>query len=96
MVFWTFSDTVWVWMDPKEAMPTIKPITTLIKILAILPSNISVYDINGRQIDNLVNHYHAPGIYMTRFAANNISSGIYFVTLKHKNGIQTQKIVYTK
>tara|TARA_B100001250_G_scaffold73117_1_gene59662 strand:- start:299 stop:1042 length:744 start_codon:yes stop_codon:yes gene_type:complete len=58
--------------------------------------NISVYDINGRQIDNLVNHYHAPGSYMTRFSANNISSGIYFVTLKHKNGIQTQKIIYTK
>ena len=58
--------------------------------------NISVYDINGRQIDNLVNHYHAPGSYMTKFSANNISSGIYFVTLKHKDGIQTQKIVYTK
>ena len=58
--------------------------------------NISVYDIRGRQIDNLVNHYHAPGNYMTSFYGNNISSGIYFVTLKHKDGMQTQKIVYTK
>ena len=58
--------------------------------------NISVYDINGRQIDNLVNHYHAPGSYMTKFSASNISSGIYFVALKYNNGIQTQKIVYTK
>ena len=58
--------------------------------------NISVYDINGRQIDNLVNHYHAPGNYMTKFSANNISSGIYFVALKYKDGIQTQKIVFTK
>ena len=58
--------------------------------------NISVYDINGRQIDNLVNRYHNPGNYMARFSANNISSGIYFVTLKYKNGMQTQKIVYTK
>lgn len=58
--------------------------------------NISVYDIRGRQIDNLVNHYHAPGNYMTSFSGNNISSGIYFVTLKHKDDMQTQKIVYTK
>ena len=58
--------------------------------------NISIYDIKGRQIDYLVNHYHPPGNYMTRFSANNISSGIYFITLKHNNGIQTQKIVYTK
>ena len=58
--------------------------------------NISVYDIKGRQIDNLVNHYHTSGNYMTSFSGNNISSGIYFVTLKHKDGIQTQKIVYTK
>ena len=58
--------------------------------------NISVYDIKGRQIDNLVNHYHTSGNYMTSFSGNNISSGIYFVTLKHKDGMQTQKIVYTK
>ena len=58
--------------------------------------NISVYDIKGRQIDNLVNHYHTSGNYMTSFSGNNISSGIYFVTLKYKNSIQTQKIVYTK
>ncbi len=58
--------------------------------------NISIYDIKGRKIDNLVNHYHAPGNYLTRFSANNISSGIYFIALKHKDGIQTQKIVYTK
>tara|TARA_B100001113_G_scaffold340135_1_gene324050 strand:- start:278 stop:1198 length:921 start_codon:yes stop_codon:yes gene_type:complete len=58
--------------------------------------HISVYNIKGRQIENLVSHYHAPGNYMTSFYGNNISSGIYFVTLKHKDGIQTQKIVYTK
>jgi hypothetical protein len=58
--------------------------------------NISVYDIKGRQIDNLVNHYQPPGNYMTRFSAKNIPSGIYFITLKHKDGVQTQKIVYTK
>ena len=58
--------------------------------------NISVYDIKGRQIDNLISHYHAAGNYMTSFSSNNISSGIYFVTLKNKDGIQTQKIVYTK
>jgi len=58
--------------------------------------NISVYDIKGRHIDNIVNHYHARGNYIARFSANNISSGIYFIALKFKDGIQTQKIVYTK
>ena len=58
--------------------------------------NISVYDIKGRQIDNLVNQYHTPGNYLTSFSGNNISSGIYLITIQYRDGIQTQKIVYTK
>ena len=59
--------------------------------------SISIFDLKGRQIQTLVNHYHAPGNYLTNFAVkNNISSGIYFVLLQNKDGIQTQKIVLTK
>ena len=59
--------------------------------------NISIFDLNGRQIQTLVNYYHNPGDYLTTFSIkNDMSSGIYFVLLQSKSGIQTQKIVLTK
>ena len=58
---------------------------------------ISIFDLKGRQIQTtLVNHYHAPGNYLRKFSAKDISSGIYFVVLQNKDGIQTQKIILTK
>jgi hypothetical protein len=57
---------------------------------------ISVFDIKGKQIHNMVNEYHKPGHYITKFLAHNISSGIYFVVLKNKEGVQTKKIIFTK
>ena len=44
----------------------------------------------------IVNKYHDPGDYITKFSAQNIPSGIYFVALKNIDGIQTQKIILTK
>jgi len=59
--------------------------------------SISIFDLKGRQIQTLVNHYHTPGNYLTKFSIkNDMSSGIYFVLLQSKSGIQTQKIVLTK
>ena len=58
--------------------------------------DISVFDIKGRQIHSIVNNYHAPGNYIRNFSVKNLSSGIYFITLKNKDGIQTQKIILTK
>jgi len=57
---------------------------------------ISVFDIKGKQIHSMVNKYHNPGDYITKFSAHNIPSGIYFVVLKNIDGIQTQKIILTK
>jgi hypothetical protein len=57
---------------------------------------ISVFDIKGKQIHGMVNKYHNPGDYITKFLAHNIPSGIYFVVLKNIEGIQTQKIILTK
>ena len=57
---------------------------------------ISVFDIKGGEIHSMVNKYHNPGDYITKFSAHNISSGIYFVVLKNIDGIQTQKIILTK
>ena len=57
---------------------------------------ISIFDIKGRKIHSMVNKYHNPGVYITKFSAQNIPSGIYFVVLKNIDGIQTQKIILTK
>ena len=58
--------------------------------------NISVFDLNGRLIHTLVNDYHSPGNYIRNFSGHNLSSGIYFISLKNNNRIQTNKIMLTK
>ena len=58
--------------------------------------NISVFDINGRLINTLVNDYHSPGNYIRNFSGHNLSSGIYFISLNNNNRIQTKKIMLTK
>ena len=58
--------------------------------------NISIFDLNGRLIHTLVNDYHSPGKYKRNFYGNNLSSGIYFISLNNNDRIQTQKIILTK
>ena len=58
--------------------------------------NISIFDLKGRLIHTLVNDYHSKGKYKRNFSGNNLSSGIYFISLNNNNRIQTQKIILTK
>lgn len=58
--------------------------------------NISVYDISGRQVVNLVNETMKPGFY--EFDANvmNYSSGIYFLRMNSNDFSSTKKLIITR
>jgi hypothetical protein len=57
---------------------------------------LSVFDVNGKKITNLVNSFQFKGNYSISFNASdfNISSGIYFYRIKAGNLSKTQKMIY--
>ncbi|MBK7106950.1 MAG: T9SS type A sorting domain-containing protein [Ignavibacteriae bacterium] len=58
---------------------------------------LSVYDILGNKIAELVNEYKFAGSYKTEFNAKNLTSGIYFYKLKTSNGYSvTKKFLFLK
>ena len=57
---------------------------------------ISIFDINGKLIQNISNQYFESGNHYVKFSSKKLSSGIYFIMLNHKNGIETQKITFLK
>jgi len=63
--------------------------------------NLSVYDISGKLVKNLVSHYHTSGTYTVQWGGRNrnnnaVSSGVYFYCSKAGNDVVTMKIVYIK
>ncbi|MBI5403217.1 MAG: T9SS type A sorting domain-containing protein [Ignavibacteriae bacterium] len=58
--------------------------------------SLRVYDITGKEIINLVNEKLQTGTYSYDFNATNLSSGIYFYTLKSDNFVSTKKMVLVK
>ena len=58
--------------------------------------NISIFNINGKLVKNLFKGYFSPGKHSVKFSDGNLTSGIYFLTLHHKNGYETQKITLIK
>lgn len=52
---------------------------------------ISIYNINGQKIDDLVNCQHQSGYYKIKFDATNYSSGIYFYQIKTEDFRQVKK-----
>ena len=57
---------------------------------------IKVYDMLGREIKTLVNEEKTAGNYSVSFNAENLSSGIYFYTIKADAFVQTKKMVLLK
>lgn len=63
--------------------------------------NLKIYDINGREVANLVNNEtQTAGYYTVAFAAQNFSSGVYFFRMisqgNEKNFVMTKKMVLLK
>lgn len=57
---------------------------------------LSVYDINGKHVCELVNGYNTAGTYIIDFHAESFSSGIYLFTLKTAEFSDTKKMILIK
>jgi photosystem II stability/assembly factor-like uncharacterized protein len=56
----------------------------------------TVYDINGREISELVNQVMTPGSYKVDFVGSSLSSGIYYYTMTSGDFIETKKMMLVK
>jgi len=54
---------------------------------------LKVYDLLGREVATLVNEQLSPGIHERRFEPEDLTSGVYFYTLKSGSNIQTRKLI---
>tara|TARA_Y100001960_G_C14432875_1_gene708702 strand:- start:57 stop:803 length:747 start_codon:yes stop_codon:yes gene_type:complete len=59
-------------------------------------ANISVYDLQGRVIKELVNEYKDQGNYEIVWNAINIPSGVYFIQMNINSFVSTQKVMLVK
>ncbi|HEY5124096.1 MAG TPA: T9SS type A sorting domain-containing protein, partial [Ignavibacteria bacterium] len=57
---------------------------------------LSIYDILGRKIEDLVNEKLNPGSYEVIFDGSNLPSGVYFYQLRAGEYIETRKMVLLK
>lgn len=58
--------------------------------------NMTVYDINGQAVSQVVNGYYGAGNYTVDFDASKLSSGIYFYTIKSNEFAETKKMILVK
>lgn len=58
--------------------------------------NISVYNMNGQMVKELVNGFKTAGEYKIEFDGTNLASGVYFYTLKNGNFTDTKKLILVK
>jgi N-acetyl-anhydromuramyl-L-alanine amidase AmpD/methionine-rich copper-binding protein CopC len=63
---------------------------------SVLPTRLSVYDILGREVAQLVNETLQAGTYTIEWNARNIPSGVYFYTLRAGNFSQSKKLLLSK
>ncbi len=66
------------------------------KIADIGNVSLMVYDINGKEVEILINKQMLPGNYEVAFDASELSSGIYFYELASGEFIQTKKMLLVK
>jgi hypothetical protein len=62
------------------------------------PDNVimKIFDINGKEVQTLVNDFQTPGYYSVVFNAGNLSSGIYFYSLKAGKFYSTKRMLLLK
>ncbi len=82
----------------KEAYPNpFNPTTTISYDLSVEGQvNIAIYDLQGRQVSNLVNRVQPAGNYAITWNASEFASSVYFLKMNTAEYSETQKIVLTK
>ncbi len=58
--------------------------------------NLTVYNLLGQKVKNLVNRNEKAGEYNIKFNASNLASGIYYYRLKSGNYVKTKKMILLK
>ncbi|MBU0475963.1 MAG: T9SS type A sorting domain-containing protein [Bacteroidetes bacterium] len=58
--------------------------------------DISVFNILGQKVKNLVNSRHSAGVYNVKFEASNLSSGVYIYQIKADNILISKKMMLVK
>ncbi|MBS1494019.1 MAG: T9SS type A sorting domain-containing protein [Bacteroidetes bacterium] len=58
--------------------------------------NLTVFDLSGKVVEQLVNEKLNEGVYEVNFTSKNISSGIYFYRLSSSNFSQTNRMILVK
>jgi len=58
--------------------------------------SLKVYDILGNEVATLVNQQQTPGNYQVQFNASNISSGVYYYTIKAGSYTNTKRMIVLK
>ena len=57
---------------------------------------LSIWDLSGQSIEELVNGIQDPGVYEVHFNANDLPSGTYFVRMQTPEGLQSSKMILMK
>ncbi|MBE2255445.1 MAG: T9SS type A sorting domain-containing protein [Ignavibacteria bacterium] len=82
----------------KQNFPN--PFNPETKIKFSIPSNefvtLSVYDLSGKEVANLVKNNLTAGVYEYDFNGANLSSGIYFYTIRAGNFTETKRMILVK
>ncbi|MGE5437083.1 MAG: T9SS type A sorting domain-containing protein, partial [Syntrophothermus sp.] len=60
------------------------------------PVKIILYDINGKELTQLINEIKSPGVYKVKLNADNFASEIYFYSLQTENLMITKKMLLIK
>ena len=58
--------------------------------------DLSIYDTNGRLVEQLVNDFRAAGAYSVDWNARSNASGVYFIRFNADGNMHTQKILLVK
>ncbi len=76
------------------------PFNPITKIDFSIPNsgviNISMYDVNGREVKILLNEFKEAGYYNIQVNGNELSSGIYFYSIKTDKFVATKKMILLK
>ena len=58
--------------------------------------SIDIYNLNGRLLTNLIDHYYYPGYHSINWNAKSYPSGVYFIKMQASDFLETQKVMLLK
>jgi len=58
--------------------------------------NVTIYDVQGKKVRDILNAYRPAGIHTINFDAENIESGVYFIRLDTKGFSDVRKVIIAK